>query len=240
MQGEGVDPLDQEVSPPRFAGQHGRSRDLLARAEARLRASAARLQVSDLPGQARRAKQFADRVRLGLDHPHAARLLDRMVRGPGLLLVPGTLPDMVLDVGLELMRAERGNVQLADPATGTLRIAAQRGFGSDFLDYFAVVADDGSACGRAARRSAQVVIADVYTDPGFAPHRDIASASGFRAVVSTPLIDGSGSLVGMVSTHYPRPISLPDSELQIMARIGSLIGAWLDPQLEAAQPAPSR
>ena len=157
---------------------------------------------------------------------------------PSAVLLAGTLLDEVLDFGLELLHADRGNVQLADPVTRELRIAAQRGFGADFLDYFAVVADDGSACGRAARRSAQVVIADVVTDPGFAPHRDIASAFGFRAVQSTPLIDGSGRLVGMVSTHYPRPISLPGPELQIMARAGTLIGTWLGPLLNTAQPVP--
>jgi hypothetical protein len=44
----------------------------------------------------------------------------------------------------------------------------------------------------------------------------------------------------MVSTHYPRPISLPGRELQVMARFGALIGAWLGPLLAAAQPAPGR
>lgn len=75
---------------------------------------------------------------------------------------------------MTLLHAERGNIQLADPDTGALRIAAQRGFGPEFVEYFATVTDDGSACGRAARRHAQVVITDVTTDPGFAPHREIA------------------------------------------------------------------
>lgn len=225
--GMGDDPGDQvSPSPPR-AGHDRKPTELPERAEARFEVSAARLRASDMPGQARRFEQFADRVRRDLDHPQAASLPP-----------PGKLLDEVLSFGLELLRADRGNVQLVDPATGALRIAAQRGFGAEFLDYFAVVADGGSACGRAARRAAQVVIADVATDPGFAPHREIAWASGFRAVQSTPLIDRSGRLVGMVSTHYPRPVSLPGRELQIMARFGALIGAWLGPLLDAAQPAP--
>jgi hypothetical protein len=224
------DDRGDQVSPsPPLAGHDRKLTELPERAEAGFRVSAARLRANGMPRQARRFEQFADRVRLDLDHPQ-----------PGRLPHPGTLLDEILAFGLELLQADRGNVQVVDPATGALRIAAQRGFGPEFLDYFAVVADDGSACGRAAWRAAQVVIADVTADPGFAPHRDIASASGFRAVQSTPLIDRSGRLVGMVSTHYPGPVSLPGRELQIMARFGALIGAWLGPLLDAAQQAPRR
>jgi CRP-like cAMP-binding protein len=45
------------------------------------------------------------------------------------------------------------------------------GFSAEFLQCFAVVSDDSSACG-AARDLAQVVIADVREDPRFAAHRD--------------------------------------------------------------------
>jgi hypothetical protein len=224
--GMGDDPGNQ-VSPPPRAGHGRKLAELPERAEAVFLVSAAQLRADGMPGPARRFEQFADRVRLDLDHPQ-----------PAPLPRPGTLLDEILAFGLELLHADRGNVQLVDPATGALQIAAQRGFGPEFLDYFAVVADDGSACGRAAWRAAQVVIADVTTDPGFAPHRDIAAASGFRAVQSTPLTDQSGHLVGMVSTHYPRPLSLPGRELQIMARFGTLIGTSLGLLLNAAQPAP--
>jgi GAF domain-containing protein len=147
----------------------------------------------------------------------------------------GALLDEVLEFALTLLHAERGNVQLADPATGALRIAAQRGFGSEFMAYFAAVTDDGSACGRAAQHHAQVVITDVTTDPGFAPHRDIALASGFRAVQSTPLVDRAGHLVGMLSTHYARPTTLPRRDLQTVSRFGVLAGESLSMLLTGAQ-----
>jgi GAF domain-containing protein len=108
--------------------------------------------------------------------------------------------------------------------TGSLKIVAQRGFDAEFLDYFAVVDDDGSACGRAVSRRAQTVIADVVTDPGFAPHREVAAASGFRAVLSTPLIDSAGRVRGVVSTHYPRPHQPADRDLRIMKRYGEMVG----------------
>jgi len=167
--------------------------------------------------------------------PQAAQLLGEVLRGSGDAPALGALLDVVLEFALTLLHAERGNVQLADPATGALRIAAQRGFGAEFVEYFAAVTDDRSACGRAAQHHTQVVITDVTTDPGFAPHREIALASGFRAVQSTPLVNRAGHLVGMVSTHYPRPTTPAFRDLQIASRFGALAGESLSALLTGAQ-----
>jgi len=167
--------------------------------------------------------------------PQAARVVHEALRDTRAAPALGTLLDEVLEFALTLLRAERGNVQLVDPATGALRIAVQRGFGPEFMEYFAAVADDGSACGRAAQQHAQVVINDVATDPGFAPHREIALASGFRAVQSTPLVNRAGNLVGMLSTHYPRPTAPPRRDLQIVSRFGALVGESLSTLLDGAQ-----
>jgi hypothetical protein len=171
--------------------------------------------------------------------PPAAPAFPEVLRDARAASASGVLLDEVLDevlaFALTLLHAERGNVQLADPATGALRIAAQRGFGSEFVEYFAAVTDDRSACGRAAQYHAQVVIADVSTDPGFAPHREIALASGFRAVQSTPLLNRAGHLVGMLSTHYPRPTTPPRRALQTVSRFGALAGESLSTLLNGAQ-----
>ena len=167
--------------------------------------------------------------------PQAAQVLHEAVLDSRAAPTLGALLDGVLEFALTLLHAERGNVQLADPATGVLRIAAQRGFDPEFMEYFAAVTDDGSACGRAARQHAQVVITDVTTDPGFAPHREIALASGFRAVQSTPLVNRAGHLVGMLSTHYPRPTTPPRRDLQIVSRFGALAGESLSTLLNGAQ-----
>jgi GAF domain-containing protein len=141
--------------------------------------------------------------------------------------------DEALEDALSMLRADRGNVQIADPISGSLRIAAQTGFSDEFLEYFAVVDIDGSACGRAARECAQVVIADVNADPRFAPHRDIAAAAGFRAVNSTPLVDLRGRLVGVLSTHFPFPYRPPAGDLELMKRFGMLVGQAIEACLEA-------
>src|SRR5262244_2993502 len=70
---------------------------------------------------------------------------------------------------------------------------------------------------------------------GLPPHRDIALASGFRAVQSTPLVNRAGHLVGMLSTHYPRPTAPPCRDLQIVSRFGALVGESLSTLLNGSQ-----
>ena len=63
----------------------------------------------------------------------------------------GGLEEMLSAV-LELLGADKGNVQLLQPDGETLVIVAQRGFEQEYLDRFrAVSSTDGSACGRALR-----------------------------------------------------------------------------------------
>src|SRR5215469_813084 len=69
----------------------------------------------------------------------AAPIVPAAARDSGAAPALGALLDEVLAFALTLLHAERGNIQLADPATGALRIAAQRGFGSEFMEYFAAV-----------------------------------------------------------------------------------------------------
>jgi hypothetical protein len=186
--------------------------------------SAAYLPPPGRPGLAQRARHLAAGVRFGLDEPQAMLLLHSVTHR--LRDVPrlDVLLPRVLDGALWLTRADFGNIQLFDPVTGSLRIVTQSGFGSEFVNYFGVVDDEHSACGRAAKECAQTVIADVTTDPGFAPHRDIAAASGFRAVQSTPLADYAGRLIGVVSTHFRSPRRPPDPDLRAMELYGDFAG----------------
>jgi len=218
-------------------GTGRRVQSALERTEAALRRSAARLRACGQEDQARRAERSAGQARFDLDEPLVA--LQLYAAAARLRHTPRVEPlaSQVLEKVLSLARADRGNVQLADPASGALRIIAQHGFGAEFLDHFAVVDDDRSVCGRAASRGAQLVITDVTTDPGFEPHREIAAASGFRAVQSTPLVDEAGRLVGVVSTHYPRPYTPPARDMRIITRYAELAAHALACRLSAALPA---
>src|SRR5262249_40082224 len=61
----------------------------------------------------------------------------------------------------------------------------------------------------------RIIIEDVEVDHAFEPHRQVAATAGFRAVQSTPLKSRTGSVLGMLSTHFRtvhRP-SQPDERL---------------------------
>ena len=174
---------------------------------------------------ARRACDFASSVHFGLHEPRDMRRLHKLTKELGSISRLDSLLPAVLAGALSLMKADLGNIQLVDPATGALRIVTQAGFGPEFLEYFAVVGDgDGSACARAATQCAQTVVTDVRSDPDFAPHRDIAAASGFRGVQSTPRVGDAGHLIGIVSTHFRRPHRPSDRELRTMELYGDLAG----------------
>lgn len=114
---------------------------------------------------------------------------------------------------MRLHDAQFGNLQIFDESSGALIILAQKNFRKPFLDHFAVVRPtDGSACSRAIEGNNRVVIEDVFTDPVFEPHRHVAKEAGFQAVQSTPLRNGSGKLLGVLSTHFSMPRRFSDDE----------------------------
>src|SRR5215470_921016 len=80
--------------------------------------------------------------------------------------VHGLLDDTLTAV-MAATRADRGNVQMLDRRTRTLRIVVQRGFDADFLEFFAGVRAEG-ACGKALLLRRRVVVPDVRTHAIFA------------------------------------------------------------------------
>jgi GAF domain-containing protein len=224
----GITPGDSALLD--LTGAAFRLQAALENAEAAFVKSAARLRRSGQIERARRIERYAASARFDLDEPAIAKQLYTTMarlRQVGRLEI---LAELALEKMLSLAQADRGNVQLADPATGALTIAAHHGFEAEFLAHFAVVTDSMSACGRAAARNAQVVISDVVVDRRFEPHREIAAVSGFRAVQSTPLVDHEGRLVGVVSTHYPDPYAPSARDLRVIKRYADLVGQLLSSQ----------
>jgi hypothetical protein len=204
-----------------------RARDLLERIEARERESARILRAHGREREALRAERFARRIRLRLDEPAAVRRMYALARDLHRATHHRVLLERALEGAMSLLGASFGNLQLRDPVSGVLTIAVAAGFGSEFLEYFATVKDESSACGRAAGRASQALIVDVSTDPGFAAHRAIAAATGFRAVQSTPLVDDTGRVRGVISTHFGHPHRPAMRDLDLMAWYGELIGVAL-------------
>jgi GAF domain-containing protein len=110
-----------------------------------------------------------------------------------------------LDHSLNITDTHFGNVQLMDWEAGYLEIKAQRGFHSEFLNFFErVEVGQGSACARALRHHDVIIIDDIMVDRQFLPYREIVLRAGVRAVQSIPLVSSSGALVGILSNHFTR------------------------------------
>jgi len=111
-----------------------------------------------------------------------------------------------IDSAMRIDRADLANAQLFDPQTRSLRIIAQLGFKSDFLEFFEIVDDDESACGTALNSRRSVWVPDTARSTIFAgtPALDVMLDAKSRAVASVPVISPRGRLIAMISTHHNR------------------------------------
>ncbi len=126
--------------------------------------------------------------------------------------------EATLDAALEMLNAEMGKIQILDPATQELRIAAFRGFGEEFLDHFRRVTQaSDTACGRALAQLQRVVIEDITLEPSYEPYLEEAEQIGYRSVQSTPLLNRSGELLGILSTHFRQPHRPSDVQLRMLS-----------------------
>ncbi len=136
-----------------------------------------------------------------------------------------TLLEAILDAAIELHDADFGNIQLYNPESNFLRIAAQRGFEKPFLEHFDTVnASDFSACGIALAKRERVMVEDVEGEPAYAPSLKTAREAGYCAVQSTPLLSSSGQPLGMLSTHFRKPRSLSERECRLTDVYARLAG----------------
>lgn len=139
----------------------------------------------------------------------------------------GRMVQDALGAAVAATGADMGTLQVAR-ADGLL-LVAQRGFDRPFLEYFACVHDEG-ACGAAAKKAQRVIVSDVPADPIFAGtvSADVMAEAHARAVQSTPLVTGSGELVGMLSTHRDRAWQPARRELEVIDHIARRAAWWLD------------
>jgi len=137
----------------------------------------------------------------------------------------------ILDTAIAITEADKGNIQLLSIGTGTLEIAAQRGFRRPFLNFFDNVAEgEAAACGIALQSAGRVIAEDVTKSEIFAgqPSLDILLAAGVRAVQSTPLISSAGTVFGMISTHFSRPHRPSERDLRLIDLLAQQAADYLE------------
>jgi two-component sensor histidine kinase len=136
----------------------------------------------------------------------------------------------IVDTAIAIAGAVKGNMQLLDPTTGALTIAAQRGFEDPFLNSFASVRDEASACAAAMKSGERVIVEDVRESELFAgqPSKQVLLDAGVCAVTSTPLLASTGSLLGMVSIHFGKPHRPNERELHLMDLLARQTADYLE------------
>jgi len=131
----------------------------------------------------------------------------------------GDLSDIlkeIVDAAITITHADMGTFQLLDPVTGYLKIAAQHGFEKSFLDFWDTVSEDQGNSGIALKNAQRSIVEDVdlshiYTGTNALK---VHHKAGVRAVQSTPLVSHSGSIIGMLSTHWHTPHRPGQRDLQ--------------------------
>jgi len=129
-----------------------------------------------------------------------------------------TCYDEITKTAIAISGADKGNLQLFDETSRSLRIVAQQGFQEEFLKFFESVDDHAAAsCGTAMVSSEQVVVDDVLTSKIFVgqPAQKVLLDAEVRAVMSTPLRSSKGNLLGIISTHYSRPGHPSERQLRL-------------------------
>lgn len=109
-----------------------------------------------------------------------------------------------LDAAISVASADFANIQLVHPIGRGLELKAQRGFSDSFVNYFEFVEDRNTACAVAFAERRPIVVPDVASSAVFAETEALAVVleAGVRAVKSTPLVDRSGEILGVLSVHY--------------------------------------
>jgi len=120
--------------------------------------------------------------------------------------------DEILAGAIDLLGADMGTIRIWDSARGMLRI--ERGFKRENRDLQVPASD--SACERALRSGERIVIEDVEEDGPFAPFRQLARATGYRAIQATPILTRKGAPLGMLATHCRSPHKLAQQDLHLL------------------------
>jgi hypothetical protein len=123
---------------------------------------------------------------------------------------------LLLSTAIEMLGAQKGNIQFYDARRRALRIVAQIGFNEDFLNAFATVRPGEAACGFAFKYQQRIIIENVWTDNFFSYLVPFFEEHGLAAVQSTPLFDSRGKVFAVLSTHFNEPRRPTDEQLNAL------------------------
>ncbi len=133
-----------------------------------------------------------------------------------------------------ITRGMRTAVMLLDPQQRTLSVEE----GPSLPDAFRVeldrvrVAEDSLACGVAAKRGREAIVADIAADPAWAAWGKAAATQGLRACWSFPLFADADDVIGTFDAYLDQPRQPTTDELDKLGRMAKLAGIAIKRQLD--------
>jgi signal transduction histidine kinase/ActR/RegA family two-component response regulator len=130
--------------------------------------------------------------------------------------------EKIMDAAVAIMRSDFASLQMLYPERGVggeLRLLAFRGFNADAARFWTWVrADSETTCGMALRTRKRILAPDVEKCDYSESAKDLAMFlhTGIRACQTTPLLSRSGTLVGMISTHWAQPHEPTERDLRLL------------------------
>jgi hypothetical protein len=120
---------------------------------------------------------------------------------------PRSVQQAIVLAAVSVAGVHAADLQLYDPAEGVLQMAAQYGFGEEFLMFFGTLdPTQATACVSAWVTGRPVLVDDVVGSEIFNGKASLEPLldAGTRAVHSYPLVTGNGATVGVLSFHHHR------------------------------------
>src|SRR5690606_29101423 len=128
-----------------------------------------------------------------------------------------SLPERILDTAVAIMQSDFASMQMVEPETGELRLLAQRGFPPESVRFWQRVRPSShSSCGMALKTGRRCLVPDLEECDFVAgsTELEVHREAGMRAMQSTPLYSRSGTMIGMISTHWRRPHTPAEREFR--------------------------
>ncbi|MBV8389737.1 MAG: PAS domain-containing protein [Mucilaginibacter sp.] len=123
----------------------------------------------------------------------------------------------ILDAATVVMHSDTASIQKLVPERNELFLLAHKGFAAGSAKQWEWVSvEEKTSCGLALLLGERVIIPDIESWDDIAiADLEAYRLSGIRTTQSTRLISRSGSIVGMISTHWRRPYHPSEKELQL-------------------------
>ena len=136
----------------------------------------------------------------------------------------------VLNVAIEICAADKGNIQLLDTESGSLRLVTQSGFEEAFIEFFERVDSEESACGVALHLKQRVIVENINESGIYAGKASLQAMrdADVLAVQSLPLISSGGNVLGIISVHFSNAHRPSEQELRLMDLLARQTADYLE------------